>query len=87
MYHAICSAAGPYARTENNPGADMQRKLINRRQVEARTGKSRWTIGRLEKKGLFPQRVNVTPGRNDYFEDEVDAYLEQLAAGREQATA
>jgi predicted DNA-binding transcriptional regulator AlpA len=64
-----------------------QRRLINRQQVEDRTSLSRWTIERLEKQGKFPKHVNIVPGLNHWFEDEVDHHLERLAAGREQATA
>lgn len=65
----------------------MPRKLINRRQVEERVRASRWTIARLEKAGKFPQHVNVTPGCHHWFEDEIDAHLEQLAADRDQVAA
>lgn len=39
---------------------------------------SRW---REEKAGIGPKPVKVN-GRNFYFEDEADAYLDQLAVGR-----
>jgi predicted DNA-binding transcriptional regulator AlpA len=65
----------------------MQRKLINRRQVEARTGLSRWSIARLEKANKFPKHVSVTPGCHHWFEDEIDAHLEPLATERGQVAA
>lgn len=42
---------------------------------------------RLEKQGKFPKHVNIVPGCNHWFEDEVDAHLKQLAAGRNQVAA
>jgi predicted DNA-binding transcriptional regulator AlpA len=65
----------------------MQRKLINRRQVEARVSLSRWSIARLEKQNRFPKHVNVGPGLHHWFEDEIDDHLERLAAERQESAA
>jgi predicted DNA-binding transcriptional regulator AlpA len=61
-----------------------QRRLIDSKQVEARVKLTRWTIERLEKKKKFPKHVNQVPGRKHWFEDEIDAHLERLAAERDQ---
>jgi predicted DNA-binding transcriptional regulator AlpA len=65
----------------------MQRKLINRRQVEARVKLSRGSIKLLEKANKFPRHVNIVPGMDHWFEDEIDAHLERLAAERDQVAA
>jgi predicted DNA-binding transcriptional regulator AlpA len=64
----------------------MQRKLIKRKEVERRTGLSRWSISRLEKAKKFPRHVEITPGLHHWFEDEVDGHLARLTADREQLT-
>jgi predicted DNA-binding transcriptional regulator AlpA len=61
----------------------MQRKLVKRKEVERRTGLSRWSIARLEKAKKFPRHVEIIPGAHHWFEDEVDGHLARLAAKRE----
>jgi predicted DNA-binding transcriptional regulator AlpA len=63
------------------------RKLITATHVDEIFNWSRWTRIRLEKKGRFPRHVKVTPGRVDYFEDEIIAFQKQLASDREIAAA
>lgn len=63
------------------------RKIISGRQVDELFNWSRWTRARREKAGCFPKRVNLIPGRDDYFEDEILAFQEELAASRNQAAA
>ena len=67
--------------------ANHKRKLIKRREVEARTGLSRWSISRLEKAKKFPRHVEIIPSQHHWFEDEIDAHLERLAAERDQVAA
>jgi predicted DNA-binding transcriptional regulator AlpA len=42
------------------------------------------TIWRAERAGRFPKRVYPTPGRKAWFEDEIDQYLENLRAARDE---
>jgi predicted DNA-binding transcriptional regulator AlpA len=67
--------------------ANQKRKLIKRKEVEARTGLSRWSIARLEKANKFPRHVQLLPTQFHWFEDEIDAHLEQLAAQRDSVAA
>jgi prophage regulatory protein len=60
------------------------RKLVSRDDLQARGIKfSRVHLHRLERAGLFPQHVKYGAGNFiAWFEDEIDAYLEALAAAR-----
>jgi predicted DNA-binding transcriptional regulator AlpA len=53
-------------------------------EVTNRTGLSKATIYRLERKGSFPMHVKLTPTRSAWAEHEIDAYLENLLALRQQ---
>jgi predicted DNA-binding transcriptional regulator AlpA len=66
---------------------ERKRKLINRREVQARTSLSRWTIARLEKAKKFPRHVDIVTGWHHWFEDEIDDHLERLAAERQESAA
>ena len=50
--------------------------LISTKQVQEQTSLSRTTVWRLESKGLFPSRIQVSPGRVAWSEEEVNAWLE-----------
>jgi predicted DNA-binding transcriptional regulator AlpA len=43
---------------------------------------SKQSIYRLEREGVFPRRINVTPRTSAWSEEEILAYLEQRAALR-----
>ena len=51
------------------------RRLIRKQEVLHRTGYSHTTIWRLEKAGLFPLRVQLSPMAVGWFEDEVDQWI------------
>ena len=51
-------------------------KLISTKQVQQRTSLSRTTVWRLESKGLFPSRIQVSPRRVAWSEEEVAAWIE-----------
>jgi predicted DNA-binding transcriptional regulator AlpA len=51
------------------------RRLIRKQEVLHRTGYSHTTIWRLEKAGLFPLRVQLSPMAVGWFEDEVDEWI------------
>jgi prophage regulatory protein len=65
------------------------RKLVSRDDLQARGIKfSRVHLHRLERAGLFPQHVKYGAGNFiAWFEDEVDAYLDALAAARPKRAA
>jgi prophage regulatory protein len=49
-----------------------------------------WTrvhLGRLEAAGKFPQHIDVGDNSIAWFEDEIDDFLEQKAAARDQRKA
>jgi predicted DNA-binding transcriptional regulator AlpA len=64
------------------------RRLLRLSAVQERIPYSRSTILRLEREGRFPRKVKLSPtagakGAIAWYEDEVDAYAEELAAQRE----
>lgn len=52
------------------------------REVEKQTSLSRVTLWRMSKRGEFPQRVQLSPGRVGYVAAEVDAWLEARSQDR-----
>mgnify|MGYP005663931563 CR=1 FL=1 len=52
------------------------RNIIGPKQTEKRVGFSRSTMWREEKAGRFPQRVQISPNRVGWFEDEIDEFIE-----------
>jgi prophage regulatory protein len=46
---------------------------------------TRTHLSRLEKRGLFPRRVQVGAGRVAWLSDEIDAWIRARAAARDQA--
>jgi predicted DNA-binding transcriptional regulator AlpA len=67
----------------------MARKLVCYDDLEPRGIRfSRVHLRRLEARGLFPQHVTIGAGNFiAWFEDEIDGYLDDLAAARPKRTA
>jgi predicted DNA-binding transcriptional regulator AlpA len=67
----------------------MARKLVCYDDLEPRGIRfSRVHLRRLEARGLFPQHVTIGAGNFiAWFEDEIDAYLDDLAAARPKRAA
>jgi predicted DNA-binding transcriptional regulator AlpA len=65
------------------------RKLVSYDDLEPRGIRfSRVHLRRLEARGLFPQHVTIGAGNFiAWFEDEVDQYLDRLAAARPKRAA
>ncbi|CAE6826769.1 helix-turn-helix transcriptional regulator [Paraburkholderia aspalathi] len=64
------------------------RRFLRRPEVLKKTGLSASTIQRLERAGNFPARRVLSPHCVAWFEDELDAWLEQRAlVGTPQATS
>jgi predicted DNA-binding transcriptional regulator AlpA len=61
-----------------------RRNLLSREDLQARGIRfSRVHLHRLERASLFPQHVKIGAGNFiAWFEDEIDAYLDRLAAAR-----
>ncbi len=58
-------------------------KLLPRTAAADRAGFSISTLKRLEAEGKFPAKVQVTPGRVGYVEDEVNAFISDRIAERD----
>jgi prophage regulatory protein len=52
--------------------------MLRMPQVIAATGLSRMTIYRLERRGQFPSRVQLSPNSIGWRKDEVDHWMESL---------
>ena len=52
-------------------------KLLPIKQVTDLTTLSRTTVWRLESQGLFPSRIQVSPRRVAWSEEEVQAWIEE----------
>lgn len=49
-------------------------------QVEAMTGLSRTTTWRLERKGAFPKRIQLSAKAVGWRKSEIEAWIEQLSS-------
>jgi prophage regulatory protein len=58
--------------------------LLRRPDVRARTGLSDTRIDELEKKGRFPQRVQVSSRAIAWVQSEIDAFIAERIAAREE---
>lgn len=56
------------------------RRTLRRAQVVQKTGLSQATIFRLEKAGEFPRHFLLSPRCAVWFDDEIDAFLEERQA-------
>lgn len=57
-------------------------KVLRAPKVTEKVGLTVQHIGRLERAGRFPQRIQLGPGSVGWIEEEVDAWLEQRARQR-----
>lgn len=57
------------------------RKILLKIPVREATGMSDTTIWREEKAGRFPRRVQLTPNRVGWYEDEIEAWIESRQRG------
>ena len=63
---------------------DTAIRIISWKELRTRVPLSRVHVGRLEKSGRFPKRVQITQARIGWIESEVEAYLQARAALRDQ---
>ena len=54
----------------------MSDRFLRDREVGGKTGLSRSTRWRLEKRGDFPKRIRISPGAVAWRESEIDAWIE-----------
>lgn len=72
--------------TPKKSNARRSRRVLRLPAVIAKTGLGRSAIYEGDQQGWFPKRVKLAGGRaSGWFEDEVDDYLEKLAAERASA--
>ena len=51
-------------------------QILNAQQVIQITNLSRVTIWRMERAGKFPQRINISPNRVGWREDDINEWIE-----------
>jgi len=57
------------------------RSITPARDVDRRCGTTPAQRWREERAGRFPQRIQITPSRIGYFEDEIDAWVANRPRG------
>lgn len=57
------------------------RNILPVKLAEQKVGFTRLTMWRMEKKGNFPKRVQLTGKKIGWFEDELDEWLESRPRG------
>ena len=62
-----------------------QRRVLRLRQVKEKTNHD--SIYRLGRLGKFPKRIKLSENAVGWLEDEIDAYLDRLAAQRDAESA
>ena len=60
---------------QRHEGEAAGRRIIRKPEVCRRTGYSPVQLWRLEKQGLFPYRVQLSPMAVGWYEDEVDEWI------------
>jgi prophage regulatory protein len=61
---------------QQEQAAPKPRRILPAREAYNRTGVSRGLAWSEERAGRFPKRIQITPFRVGYFEDEIDAWIE-----------
>lgn len=64
----------------------LRARMLRLREVTNRTGLSGTTIWRLERKGLFPRRRRISPGRVGWLEQDIEDYLNACPEGGPRGT-
>ena len=57
------------------------RKIISKKETRKASGLSDTTIWREERAGRFPSRVQLTPNRVGWYQDEIETWIESRPAG------
>jgi predicted DNA-binding transcriptional regulator AlpA len=64
-------------------GAGNPTRILRVKEVVQRIGVSRTTLWRLERRGDFPARRQISPGAVGWLETEVESWINQRSAKRE----
>jgi len=67
--------------SENPEEKKSPRNILPVKLAEKKVGVTRLTMWRMEKKGEFPKRVQLTGKKIGWFEDELDEWLENRPRG------
>ena len=51
-------------------------KILSAKELINKIGLSRVTIWRMERRGEFPQRIVLSPGRVGWISDDIDEWIE-----------
>ena len=73
--------------TPRNNGADMTKKVLRRKAVEAKTGNSTSTIYEKMAAGEFPKPIKLGARAVGWLEDEIDGWIERRLAERDRKAA
>jgi prophage regulatory protein len=79
---AACSALSS---REGRGMGDTSTRMLRFPQVKERVGYSRMHIDRMEKAGRFPKRVRLGPNSVAWVEAEIEAWLRERMASRDNA--
>lgn len=60
-------------------------ELVGERDRKRMSSLSRVQAWRLEKLGLFPRRIQISPGRVGWLKSEIEAWIKERADRRESA--
>lgn len=60
----------------------QSQKILSKKQVLDEVGFSSTTLWRLQRDGLFPASIRISPNRVGWLRDEVDAWLDVKAGER-----
>jgi prophage regulatory protein len=61
----------------SNATVTSAKRVLSQQAVLQRLPVSRTTLWRLERSGLFPKRIQVSPNRVGWLEADVDAWIEE----------
>jgi prophage regulatory protein len=67
----------------------MVKRIILYADLKSQKGiaHSKTQLWRLERAGRFPKRVSLTPGRHGWVEAEIDAFIAERIAARDEKSA
>ena len=64
------------------PAAPVADRIVFEPERKTMTGFSRTTAWRLEQRGHFPRRFEVSPGRSGWLLSEIQKWIKERAANR-----
>jgi predicted DNA-binding transcriptional regulator AlpA len=80
LLKAIQEQRGNTQAKQTEAGNPRETAVLSKKDVSALTGLAETTLWRLEKKGDFPAKVSLSPGRTGWVRDEILAWIESRKA-------